>query len=384
VKIFLDLRWVRSATLDGLGRVSLCLVAELLRLNSPHSFGLLFSKRELAQFCMDWIRAYNSRPLRANYRTDILNCDAKSPLNRLFLQRLQTAFKADIYFTPYYPFHPVAGIPCVGMVHDLIPLLFPEYFRHASLPFRLLMTRATPLKHLLKACTKIITVSQSSAQDLQTRLAIPSEKIKVIPPGVQPFREHSSPAAVMHAYGLPGDGGFILTVGRPEPYKNFLGLLKIYARLPLVLREKHPLVLVGPEHALQTPQLQEEIASQGLENFVHLTGAVSTPDLPAFYQQAKVFVFPSLYEGFGLPVLEAMAAGLPVLCSNRASLPEAAGEAAVLWDPENLERGSRLLEKILIEPTLQAELIEKGQARAAKQTWKAMAEQVLALLETSA
>lgn len=383
MKIFLDLRWVRSATLDGLGRVSLSLVAELLRLDSPHSFGLLLSSPELARFCLQWIREADPRPLRAVYRVDTLGCDARSPLNRLILPRLQKDFAADLYFTPYYPFHPVPGIPCIGMVHDLIPLLFPAYFREASLPFRLLMTRSTPLKLLLKSCKKIITVSQSSAHDLTQALQIPPERINVIYPGVSPFVPHPDPASVLAFYGLPGPG-YILSVGRPEPYKNFAGLIQIYARLPRALREKHPLVLVGPPHPIQTPYLQEEISSQGLTPFVHLTGAVAAEDLPALYQSAAVFAFPSLYEGFGLPVLEAMAAGVPVLSSDRASLPEATGGAALLWNPTDLEGGSRHLERLLLSGELRQSLIEKGQSHAAAMNWQTMAEQVLHCFESLA
>jgi alpha-1,3-rhamnosyl/mannosyltransferase len=381
VKIFLDLRWVRSATLDGLGRVSLSLVAELLRLESPHSFCLLLSTQELARFCLQWIREADPRPLRAVYRIDTLGFDARSPLNRLVLPRLQKDFGADLYFTPYYPFHPVPGIPCVGMVHDLIPLLFPAYFREASLPFRLLMTRATPLKLLLKPCTKIITVSQSSARDLEKALEIDPARIAVIYPGVSPCVPHPDPGSALDFYGLPGPG-YILSVGRPEPYKNFVGLIQLYARLPLTLREKHPLVLVGPPHPIQTPHLQEEITSQGLSRFVFLTGAVAAEDLPALYQAAAVFAFPSLYEGFGLPVLEAMAAGIPVLSSDRASLPEATGGAALLWNPEDLEGGSRHLEKLLRDPELRQSLIEKGHTQARRFTWQTMAEHVLKTFES--
>jgi len=381
VKIFLDLRWVRSATLDGLGRVSLSLVAEILRHQSPHSFGLLLSSPELARFCLKWIREIDARPLRAVFRVDTLGFDARSPLNRLVLPRLQKDFGADLYFTPYYPFHPIPGIPCVGMVHDLIPLLFPAYFREASLPFRLLMTRALPLKHLLKACKKIITVSKSSAQDLEKALNIAPERIVVIYPGVSPFVPHPDPSSVLAFYGLSGPG-YILSVGRPEPYKNFLGLIQIYARLPLALREKHPLVLVGPPHPIQTPQIQEEITAQGLSRFVSLTGAVSAEDLPALYQSASVFAFPSRYEGFGLPVLEAMAAGVPVLSSDRASLPEATGGAAQMWNPDDLEGGARHLEALLLNPELRQNLIEKGFQQAANRNWQSMAEQVLSCFES--
>lgn len=381
MKIFLDLRWVRSATLDGLGRVSLSLVSELLRHESTHSFCLLLSTPELARFCHQWIREKDPRPLKAVYRIDTLGVDARSPLNRLVLPKLQAEFGADLYFTPYYPFHPVPGIPCVGMVHDLIPLRFPAYFQEASLPFRLVMTRRAPLRLLLKPCQKIITVSQSSARDLEQALGISPDRIKVVYPGVSPFQPHPDPLPVLQFYGVSRPG-FVLSVGRPEPYKNFLGLIQLYARLPRALREKHPLVLVGPPHPIQTPRLQEEITAQGMGPFVKLTGAVTAEDLPAFYQSATAFVFPSLYEGFGLPVLEAMAAGLPVLTSDRASLPEAAGEAALLWNPSDVESGARQLEQLLLNASLRQSLIEKGRIHAANFTWQGMAEQVLHCFES--
>jgi len=382
VKFLIDLRWARSQTLDGIGRVSLCLMAELLRMESPHIFGLLFANAERAEFGLAWIRNYDTRPIKATYRVDRVGIDARSPLNRVVLPQRVRQFQPDLYFTPYYPFHPPAGIPCMGMVHDLIPLRYPEYFREASLPFRLLMTHATPLQLLLQSCQKIITVSQSSAQDLQQMLGISPTKIQVVYPGVQVFQAHPNPQEVLHRFRLPLNKPFILGVGRPEPYKNFQGLIQSYARLPKPLREAHPLVLVGPAHPLQTPALEDLIQRQGLTAFVHLTGAVAAADLPAFYQGAALFAFPSLYEGFGLPVLEAMAAGLPVLSSNRASLPEAAGDAAILHDPEDREGWARQIEKLLKNPALCQTLREKGKAHAAKFSWQRMAEGILKELET--
>lgn len=381
MKFLLDLRWARTDTLDGIGRVSLSLAAELLRLESPHSFGLLFSTPERARFALNWIRNYDLRPLRAPYRVDMLGIDARSPRNPLLLNRVRRAFEPALYFTPYLPFFPCPGVPCVGMVHDLIPLRYPDYFRKASLPFRLLMTQTAPLRLLLRPCQQVVTVSHSSARDLQTLLDWPASRIQVIYPGVQTFVPAPEPEVVLARYQLPAGGDYILAVGRPEPYKNFQGLIRSYALLPHRLRASHALVLVGPRHPLQTALLEELIVSLGLGAFVYLSGAVATEDLPAIYQRARVFAMPSLYEGFGLPVLEAMAAGVPVLCSNRASLPEIAGQAALIQDPDDYKGWARQLERLLTDPVLYQEQVQSGRIQAAAFTWQRMALELLSVLE---
>lgn len=381
MKFVLDLRWVRSAHVDGIGRVSLSLAAELLRLKTAHCWGLLFSSPERARFALDWIRCYDNRPLTATYRADILRCEAHSPLNIFQLERIRRLFQPDLYFTPYFPFFVCIGLPCVGMVHDLIPLRYPEYFCHASLPFRLLMTHARLLRLLLRPCQRIVTVSHSSARDLQALLGLPLEQIHVIYPGVQRFIPHPNPTAILTRYSLPVAGDYILAVGRPEVYKNFQGLIRSYARLPHALRQRHPLVLVGPHHPHQTPVLESLVISRGLRAFVYFSGAVATEDLPAIYQQARVFVMPSLYEGFGLPVLEAMVAGIPVLCSDRASLPEVAGSAALFHDPEDEMGWAQQLERILTDPALRHSLIQAGRARVEFFSWQRMAQELLCLLE---
>ncbi len=378
MKIWLDLRWARGTTPDGIGRVSLSLAAALLQQSSAHEFSLLCASAERADFVRTWLAGagVTEPPLT------IVGADARALSNRWRLPRLQRAQAPQLYFSPYYLFHPPHGIPSIAMVHDLIPLRYPDYFKDASLPFRLLMTHVGPLRLLLRAARQIVTVSRCSAQDLTQLLAIEPERMCVIYPGVSPFEAHPQPEAVLQRHGLPFARDYLLSVGRPEPYKNFRGLIQAYALLPAALRQRHPLLLVGPEHPRQTPLLQAECQRLGLEQSVFLSGGVDAADLPAFYQQAALFVFPSLYEGFGLPVLEAMAAGLPVLCSDQGSLPEAAGGAARLHDPRDLSGWAQQMQHLLEDPAARADLRQRGLARAADMSWARMARELLALFET--
>lgn len=374
MKILVDLRPLRSTTLDGIGRVALSYVAEWLRAPNGHRFGLLFASESLRRFAHDWIRDYDSaRPLQADFIT-FLAPNSTSPGGLIKLLRLPYQWRPDILFSPHFAFSPLPGPwKRVAMVHDLIPLLFPEHFTQASTPFRLLLTQPRPLHLLLNRLDQIITVSENTRRDLIGRLSIAADRIQVVPNGVHPD---------LQADPLPAHipTGSIVCVSRPDPYKNLAGLIRAYALLPATLRQAHPLVLAGPNDPRYTPALQQQIAEAGLQTQVHLPGPIANSVLPSLYTSCAVFAFPSLYEGFGLPPLEAMAYGAPVVCSDRASLPEVVGEAATLINPEDAPAFAAALERVLTEPAHRQALVTQGQVQARKFRWQAQAEQLLSLL----
>lgn len=172
---------------------------------------------------------------------------------------------------------------------------------------------------------------------------------------------------------------YILYVGSFDARKNLLGLLNAFSKL----RQHLPawkLVIVGARKWKSTPVF-EVVQRLQLEEYVHFTGFVEEADLPALYNGADLFVFPSLYEGFGLPVLEAMACGIPVVTSNTSSLPEVAGDAALLVDPMDVEAIAAAMQQVLSDPGLAAELRRRGLEQASKFSWERTARETLAVYE---
>jgi glycosyltransferase involved in cell wall biosynthesis len=270
-------------------------------------------------------------------------------------------------------------IKSVFTLHDLIPLILPELHLPLNRWFLRLM-----LPRFLQAAAAVIAVSESTRRDAERLLGVPAEKITVIPEGVEPhFRpvpDAGRLAEVRARYGLPER--FILIVSTIEPRKNHTLLLEAYGRV----REQHPevgLVIAGKPGWLYQAFFQRLEAS-GLRDRVILTGHVREGDLPALLTLAAVFAFPSLYEGMGLPPLEAMACGAPVAASNSSSLPEAVGDAGLLLPPDDPRAWAEALARLLSDEALRAELRARGRARAARFTWEAAAQATLAVYSQAA
>jgi alpha-1,3-rhamnosyl/mannosyltransferase len=170
-----------------------------------------------------------------------------------------------------------------------------------------------------------------------------------------------------------------MSLAGSDPTKNIITLVKAFAAVPERIRRTYDLVLIGD--VSKRPDVRDAIEQAGIASQARLIGVVSDEALIGWYQGAGVFAFPSLYEGFGLPVLEAMACGVPVLCSNSSSLPEVAGDAAILADPRNVEQWSVDLARLLDDPRLREELSERGRARALTFSWDRTATETVSLYE---
>jgi len=224
----------------------------------------------------------------------------------------------------------------------------------------------------------VITDSQVSRADIVHYLKVSPDKVTVIYPGVSSTC-HPMPAAeaaeVGRRHGLPAS--YLLYLGSVEKRKNVHGLLRAYALLRQ-RGESRPLVVAGIQrsNASGLPRLVQELDLQG---HVLFAGYVPDADLPAVYSGADLFVFPSLYEGFGLPPLEAMACGTPVVCSDAGSLPEVVGDAAVMVDPKDTEALAEAMYRVLADRELREELRQKGLARARQFTWEKAARETVAV-----
>ena len=254
-------------------------------------------------------------------------------------------------------------------VHDILPLSHPQFFPlKGRLYYRKALTTGT------RRLRTIIASSGETKRELVARLALDPRRIRVIYPAVDdrfaPPDDTGVIAAVRRKYGLPER--FVLYVGTLEPRKNLLRVIGAYGRL----RRKgidQALVLAGGKGWLCDDIIEAAKAQEG----VCLPGFIDDSDLPALYNAASLFVFPSLCEGFGTPPLEAMACGLPVVCSNRSSLPEVAGDAAMLVDPEDEEAIADAIWEVARDEKLRRRLRDAGLARARLFSWDDTARQTL-------
>ncbi len=268
--------------------------------------------------------------------------------------------KIDIFLTPYLK--APLSLPCklVVIINDLIPFLFPGYQRLKNLPRRVYFRNLG--KRTAKMADKIIAISYYSKKDIVKYFQVSEEKIEVIHLGVdKKYRPLSSNLEkITSKYGIGGK--FIFYFGNFNPHKNVKTLVEAYHRLPEKIKNEYQLVLGGRRDRYCT-DLEKMIKRLRIEEKVIFTGFISEKDLPAIYSAAELFVFPSLYEGFGLPPLEAMACGAPVITSNTTSLPEVVGEAGILVRPYNIDEIKEAIIRVLTDSALRKSLIEKGLKR---------------------
>lgn len=297
------------------------------------------------------------------------------------LKRMVRKAGADVLFNPgnVAPLSP--PVPSVVTVHDLAFLLFPQYF---SRTFAAYYRQVIP--RVIAEARTVITVSESTRNDLVRLLDVPADRIAVIPNGVSPaFRrriQKKELAAIREKHRLPEK--FFLSISSLEPRKNLQNLLRAYRLLPDAVASEYRLVLAGAGNRVFAEAGLEAELSRIPGGRVHILGYVPSEDLPALYRLSTALVYPSLYEGFGLPVLEAMAAATPVISSNRSSLPEVAGHAAALVDPESVEELAAAMELIATDSGTRNLLIERGKKRSAQFSWEKTAKMTLEVLRDAA
>jgi glycosyltransferase involved in cell wall biosynthesis len=269
---------------------------------------------------------------------------------------------------------PIRGsFPKVLTVHDAMPVRFPAMFRPWYRKYA-----AVVMPRVAQAARAVITGSQAAKQEIVEWLRVPPERVTVVPYGVDPVfgplpPEHDRVAAVRTRYNLPRQ--FALTVGSVEPRKNLPRLIEAVS----ILRARPGtsdirLVHAGAE-GWRPEEARAAVKTHGLDGAVRFLGYVPVDELRVLYATARVFVYPSLWEGFGLPPLEAMACGCPVLTSRVSALPEVAGGAAVLVDPTSVDELAAGIATLWCDDSLRDENIQRGLERAREFTWKRAAEE---------
>ena len=280
--------------------------------------------------------------------------------------------RCDLFWSPHYnvPWLPVRAKARLVTIHDVFHL---AHLRTLSLPQRGYATLA--FRAAARLSSHIITVSEFSKAEIQRYLNVPDDRVSVIPNGVdhalfRPQTDEDQQHRVRRKYGLPTR--WLLYVGNVKPHKNLITLVHAFAMLPESLSDRH-LVIVGQRAGFITgdTELAQVLRNDPpLARRVHFTGFVEQADLPELYRLAELFVFPSKYEGFGLPPLEALACGCPVVVSDRASLPEICGAAADYADPDSaLDLAEKITAALQRSPAERDRKIQLGLERAQKYTW---------------
>ena len=274
--------------------------------------------------------------------------------------RRSEIFHGPNYFLPAFVEHGVATI------HDLSVFRYPE-----THPAKRLAYFEKEFAQSLKRAAHLITDTETVRQEVIEFCQWPADKITAVPLGVSPAfapRTPESIAAVLAVHGLL-PGAYSLCVSTIEPRKKIDRLLAAYANLPESIRSRYPLVLIGGQGWL-SDALHDEIDKARQQGWLHYLGFVSEPEMAAIYAGARAFVFPSIYEGFGLPVIEAMASGVPVVTSNRSCLPEVSQGAALRVDPDDVDALRAALQRSLEDDLWRASAIAAGLRVAGQLTWE--------------
>ena len=340
----------------GIGTYVRNLVRELARQDGPDSYVLICSRADES-----FVRA-----LGPQFEPLIEQAGNYSVREQFSVPLALARARVDLFHAPHYVVSPLTMCPTVVTIHDCIHLRFPQYLpnRAASVYARTMMTMAA------RRARRILTVSHASKEDILRYLKVPAEKIEVIYNALDE-RLAATPTAeemarVRERFLLTSP--FILYAGNIKPHKNVDRLIEAFSIFRRRFGDGVKLLIIGDEIS-KYPNLRRLVHRFQLHQFVRFLGFVPDATLAALYRLAAVFVFPSLYEGFGLPPLEAMASGTPVITSNVSSLPEVVGDAALLLDPMNAGAIADAMARVLGDADLRAELVRRGYERVKVFSW---------------
>jgi glycosyltransferase involved in cell wall biosynthesis len=308
-----------------------------------------------------------------NLRIEFIRLVSTNDWKRLFfdLPKICNQWNADILHCTYIgPF--TTQIPLVVTVHDVTFNRYPEYF---SLRDRLLFS--TLFRLTMRKADKIITVSEHSKKEISHYYPKTKNKIDVtLEAASSEFSINKKNLDKQFLTQYKIHGKYILSVGNLQPRKNLIRLIQAFARINHTYDHELKLVIVG-KAKWQSSKIYSIVNSLNIRDDVIFTGYVSNQDLLNLYKYASVFVYPSFYEGFGLPILEAMACGTPVIASKTSSMPEVAGTAAIFIDPYNEDQLAEAIIQVLSDPILQAVLSTSGIERASKFSWNKTARETI-------
>ncbi|GAC1322053.1 MAG: glycosyltransferase family 1 protein [Chloroflexota bacterium] len=354
----------------GIGRYTRHLLAALAQRNDPFRYQAYFcAGGDVQGFIPSLDERFHVRALPVSDRLlNLVLHRARIPIPAQIL-----AGRFDLFHSPDFTLPLTGGRPSLVTIHDLAFLRVPDC---AYPTLRLYLERVVP--RAAARASKIIAVSENTRRDILDLFAVPDDKVVTIAEGVDryfhPVGDRTEVASHVRRLGIAEP--FLLAVGTLEPRKNYVRLLEAFRRI-IDRGAAHTLVIAGSPGWLYEP-VYRRLRELRLETRVRFLQPRDR-DLLALYNMADAFVYASLYEGFGLPPLEAMACGTPVACSNVSSLPEVVGEAAVMFDPEDVDHMSDVLLKVIGDASLRESLRERGLHRARAFSWDDAARQTAEL-----
>lgn len=371
--------WFIDQPHTGSGQYLRQLIRHLPRVAPQHEYALIIPHRNSFQIIdVDadlQLSTANFQPPTSNFRKVLFEQDN--------VPRAARAWQADVLHVPYWAPPLRSPVPIVVTIHDIIPLLLKEY-------------RGSPLvsaytglvSAAARGSTLILTDSDASRADIIARLNVPPDRVRTIYLAADPrFTARVNPidyAALRKNHDLPED--YVLYLGGFDARKNIEAALQVYTWAQDVLGEAFPLVIAGalPDRHDAFFHDPRVIAQQiDVESVVRFIGPVAEEDKVALYQQARAFLYPSIYEGFGLPALEALTCGVPVVGSNAASIPEIVGDAGMLVDPHDARAMAGALIAVCTEDQLHDELSERALAQAARFSWEKCARETVQAYEAA-
>jgi alpha-1,3-rhamnosyl/mannosyltransferase len=364
--IIVDARWV-GAQLSGISRYVLGLLSGLATLDVPYPVYALGGDAALIQ-----------QAIGTSDRVTRIACPWSpwSVAGQLGVPPQVLKLRGRVYHCPYvYAPLLVPGVAKVVTIHDVIPSRYPDMLRQAW-KIRLLPLWNAWCQMQCASAQAVITVSHFSRQELLTSLHVPPTKVHSIYHGVKSAITSVTAAQVRQRFGL--HGAVISYIGRHDPYKNLGSLIRAFARVCTYSPHAATLVIGGALDP-RYPEASQLVETLRLGPRVVFTDYLDDATRLALLQTSSMFVFVSRYEGFGLPPLEAMAEGIPVIASNVTSLPEVLGDAALLVAPDDIEGLARAMQTLLDNPALARRLGEAGRTQAARYTWVACAQEHVSL-----
>ena len=376
LRIVLDARRVSDF---GIGTYIRNLIRGLARLDQTNRYNLIVAQPSVAELA----------GLPPNFETTVYNGRSRTGPAQLGYGVFLHTIDADLFHIPLNAVPLWMPKPYLVTIHDMSTLLFANQSGYRSNLRRFYLRRG------LQRADRVMTVSSATRRDVESVLGIPGSRIRVVYNAPDPIFCAAQAAAALAGNGHESPHSpetqrildryrihypFLLYVGRTNPQKNIPRLVEAFAVLRGEIQD-HPeyrdlrLIIIGDEIS-RYPALRHAVIQSRVEAAVRFLGFVPIETLRAFYQLATIFVFPSLYEGFGLPPLEAMACGAPVVCSNVSALPEVVGEAAVTVNPENVFDIARGLREVLLSPDLRRQMVERGFQQVRKFSWERTAHEV--------
>lgn len=377
LKVFVDAEVLIAPHFSGIGHYTLELLRSLDRLIEDRddieiSLGVYYRR-------MNKMRGYGFRNLKLR-RTPFPLRLSNSLKIRGWQPPYDIFFGKKLYLFPNYTSWPLLFSQGISIIYDLSFELFPQYVEPRNQKFL-----SDNVRLSAKRSKKIITISQSSKDQISDFYNVPPEDIEIVYPGIDQSefyrRSPDEINKIKAKYGVHGK--YILFVGNIEPRKNLKNLLLAYEKLDSKIRSEYSLLLIGARGWLDDEifEIIKRLRVAG-NHIQQPLKYVDDEDRPAFYSGAELFVYTSLYEGFGIPPVEAMACGTPVISSNNSSLPEAVGSAAKQVDAENIDELVTAISSIIGNKSLQKEMVKKGFDQADKFSWNREAKKLLTVLET--